>query len=577
MKRLLIIILFYSLNLKGGEKDMNDSFKKIADDYIHRTFLFFPSYATSMGNHNYDTLMEDRSESAIMKRKDELLDFKKKLEAIDEKKISEDERIDREILLDNARCELLDYSDLKIWKKNPVEYVQILGNSINYLINRMEDPIDVVLTRVSSKLVQFPNLLGGAKENLQNPPEVYTDTAIKQLAGIYELLRKTLPEFAEKSSPSVKQGLKNSIEIALNAVKDFENFLKISLLPQSKGEWRIGSETFIKKFHFQLETDKNPDELVEEAKIYLKNAREEMFKIAKGLHDKYYPQHSHNEKGDGLINIVVSEVLKKITEDHSTKDSLMDDIKKITSDIRDFIEKNNIVKLPFPPSLLIEWTPEFRRGFSVAMLDAPGPFSPDSKTFFYVQKIPDDWTEEQVDSYLREYNKYMLVMLAVHEAFPGHYVQIWYANKHPSLIRSVFGNMSFVEGYAVLSEQIMLEAGLLNHSPELKLISMKFNLRAATNAIMDWGLHSGKMSDEEAMNLMMEYGFQEEREASLKLLRAKLSYVQLSSYFYGFSEIHKIYKNYKKKMGNNFKYSAFFSKILSKSSIPVRYLQKLFD
>jgi uncharacterized protein (DUF885 family) len=225
--------------------------------------------------------------------------------------------------------------------------------------------------------------------------------------------------------------------------------------------------------------------------------------------------------------------------------------------------------------LEVDWTPEFSRGVAVAGLDSPGPLDKNLKSFYRVSPVPEDWTDEQVESYLREYNNYMLKDLCIHEAMPGHYVQGFYDNQFPSLIRTIFGNGPFIEGWAMYSERMMINAGYLDYDPRMELTQLKMYLRAAINAILDAKIHAGGMTKEEAIELMIGEGFQERSEAEGKWVRASLTSTQLSTYFVGFQEVLDLEKAYREKVEENFSQKEFNRKLLSYGSPPVRFLREI--
>jgi len=247
----------------------------------------------------------------------------------------------------------------------------------------------------------------------------------------------------------------------------------------------------------------------------------------------------------------------------------------ILDSLTQFVKDRDLVDLSGINPVKVDWEPEFSRGVAIAGLDAPGPLDKGMESYYRVSPIPEDWTQEEVESYLREYNNWMLIDLSVHEAMPGHYVQLHYANQCPSLVRAIFGSGSFLEGWAIFSEWMVVDQGFKNSNPRLKMMRLKMYLRAVTNSILDAKLHTGKMSDEEAMKLMVEGAFQEESEAKGKLIRAKLTSTQLSTYFVGFQEVFNLYQEYKKRKGKEFNLKEFNQKLLGHGSPPTKYLREI--
>ncbi|MCK4428550.1 MAG: DUF885 domain-containing protein, partial [candidate division Zixibacteria bacterium] len=315
--------------------------------------------------------------------------------------------------------------------------------------------------------------------------------------------------------------------------------------------------------------------IVRRAEQEVKRIRRRMFDIALPLHDKLFPTRKHKESGTQLENVIVKEVLDQIAKDHCKKDELLAICRQILKDLEDFVKEKDLVDLTGINPLEVEWEPEFSQGIAVAGLDAPGPLDKDQKSFYRVSPLPDDWNKEQVESYLREYNNYMLVDLSVHEAMPGHYVQLFYANQFPSLVRAIFGNGPFIEGWAMYSERMMVNAGFMDFDPRYELQLLKMYLRAVINSILDAKIHAEHLTQEEAIKLMTQGGFQERSEAEGKWVRACLTSTQLSTYFVGIQEILDLEKDYKERMGERFSQKEFNQKLLSHGSPPVRFLREI--
>ncbi|MBY0564746.1 MAG: DUF885 domain-containing protein, partial [Hyphomonadaceae bacterium] len=239
-----------------------------------------------------------------------------------------------------------------------------------------------------------------------------------------------------------------------------------------------------------------------------------------------------------------------------------------------FLNARDIITMP-PQPVRVILMPEFQRGFAVAYLDAPGPLERDLGSFYAVSPIPDDWTEEQATSFLREYNNRAILDIAVHESSPGHYVQLWHANAYPSVLRAVLSSGSFVEGWAVYAEEMMVEQGFRADDPLYRLSQLKVQLRTITNAIIDQAIHVDGMSRDEMMRLLTETAFQEEREAAGKWRRAQISFTQLSTYFVGFEEHLETRRAAQVAWGANFNLKRYHDSVLSFGSPPMRFARQL--
>jgi len=388
------------------------------------------------------------------------------------------------------------------------------------------------------------------------------------------LIKEDLAKLAD-SVPSLKNELEAEIQKVVAELESYQEFLEKDLLPRSKGNFRLGQELYREKLRYTLQSDLAPKEIVKRAEKEYTRVRDEMYQLALPIHQQVYYNHKHMEKGEALKNVVTQEVLNFIAGKHPKGEELVDVCSKILSDLEKFVKEKQIIDLSGINPLKVEWTPEFSRGVAVAGLDAPGPLDKEQRSFYRVSPITEYWTDEQTESFLREYNSYMLQDLSIHEAMPGHYVQLYYANQYPSLVRTVFGSGTFIEGWAVYAERMMIDEGYGDFDPKLKLMQLKMYLRSIINAIIDVKIHTQNMSRKEALELMIEGGFQEEAEAEGKWTRARLTSTQLTTYFVGVQEVLDFREEYKKLKGDKFNLKQFHEELLSYGSPPIKYLRQI--
>lgn len=567
-------LVFLSLS-NCARKDMEDQkFKELVDEFLEGFYQAHPVWATYIGEHKYDHLVDDYSTQAIGAEIMRLRLFAEKIKSVDTLKLNSINKVDYKILENEINDQLLRYEELRPFESSPVMYSYLIGESTNSLITREFAPLSVRLRSVLSRLMRLSNLVRQAKANLKSPPEIQTKTAIKQNRGNINLIKNDLAKLLDRL-PAMKDSLKRPMEIAIKTLEDYQEFLENDLLPRSNGDFRLGKKLFEKKLKLTLQSDLSPDEIVRRAEEELVSVRKRMFELAQPLHEKMFPGRQHKEKGKDLENLVIKEVLDEIAKDHPKKDELLAVCRQNLKELEEFVREKDLVKLTGINPLEVDWTHEFSRGVAVAGLDSPGPLDKNLRSFFRVSPIPDDWTKEQEESYLREYNNYMLKDLCIHEAMPGHYVQGYYGNQFPSLIRTIFGNGAFIEGWAVYQERMMVHAGFMNYDPRMELTQLKMYLRAVINAILDAKIHAGDMTREEAIQLMVEEGFQERSEAEGKWVRACLTSTQLSTYFVGLQEVLDLEKAYREKMGEDFSQKEFNHKLLSYGSPPVRFLKEI--
>jgi uncharacterized protein (DUF885 family) len=556
-------------------KEMEDhTFQQLVDEFLDGFYQAHPVWATYIGEHSYDHLIDEYSTQAVQAEILRLRLFAEKMKSIDTLKLNSVNKVDFKILENEINSQLLRYEELRPFERSPLLYTRLMGGSINSLITRDYAPLRDRLTAAMYRLRRLPAVVRQAKSNLGNPPEIQTRTAIRQNKGNINLIKNDLTKVLERL-PAWKDTLDHPMKIGIGALEDYQKFLEEDLLPRSTGEFRLGEKLFKKKLKLTLQSDLSPDEIVKRAEAELARVRKRMFELAAPLHEKMFPGRQLEETGKDLESVTIKEILDEIAKDHPKKDELLAVCRGNLKELEEFVRQKDLIDLTGINPLEVDWTPEFSRGVAAAGLDSPGPLDKDQKSFFRVSPIPDDWTEEQEESYLREYNNYMLKDLSIHEAMPGHYVQLFYANQFPSMVRAIFGNGVFIEGWAVYTERMMVHAGYMDYDPRMELTQLKMYVRAVINAILDARIHAGDMTEEEAIRLMVEEGFQERSEAEGKWIRACLTSTQLSTYFVGYQEVSDLEKAYRQKMGEGFSQKEFHHKLLSYGSPPVRFLREI--
>ena len=579
MKRVMLILglcCLVSLPFFNCErKEMEDhTFQQLVNEFLDGFYQVHPVWATYIGDHRYDHLIDDYSTEAVQDEILRLRLFAEKMKSIDTLKLNSTNKVDFKILENEIDYQLLRYEELRPFENSPLLYTRLMGSSINSLITRDYAPLRDRLTAAMYRLRRLPAVVRQAKANLKNPSEIQTRTAMRQNKGNINLIKNDLARVLERL-PAWKDTLDHPMKIGIGTLEDYQTFLEEDLLPRSTGEFRLGEELFAKKLRLTLHSDLASDEIVRRAEAELARVRKRMFELAQPLHEKMFPGRQLEEAGKELESLVIKEVLGEIAKDHPRKDELLAVCRGDLKELEEFVREKDLIDLTGINPLEVNWTPEFSRGVAVAGLDSPGPLDKDQQSFYRVSPVPDDWTEAQEESYLREYNNYMLKDLSIHEAMPGHYVQLFYANRFPSMIRAIFGSGTFIEGWAVYTERMMVHAGYMDYDPRMELTQLKMYVRAVINAILDAKIHAGEMTKEEAIKMMVEEGFQERSEAEGKWIRACLTSTQLSTYFVGYQEVSDLEKAYREKMGENFSLKEFHHKLLSYGSPPVRFLREI--
>lgn len=544
----------------------DDAFIEIADRYMDLLLKEDPVSATLLGFHAYDNQLTDVSEASLMKSAETAKSYIKELNSLDESGLSDVNRIDRLILLNYLKSSVFSIEELKEWQWNPISYN--VGNAIYPLIARDFAPLDERLTALQGRLKAIPAYLEQAKANLKNPPRVHTETAMIQNSGNIGMLEGEVRRLAGEV-PRLAESLNGDIDAAVVALTAYGAWLEEELLPASNGDFRLGKDLYSKKLAFTLDSDFTKEQILESAQKDLKATQAALYETASRLHQELFGSAAPADQKEAI-----RKVLDKLAEEHPTNDTIVPFAEKRTKEITDFVREKDIITVPDEPVKLIVM-PEFQRGVAVAYCDSPGPFEKGGETFYAISPTPEDWSDERRESFFREYNNYMLDNLTIHEAMPGHYLQLAHSNKFeaPTKIRAVFGSGVFIEGWATYAEQVMVEVGFGGDG--VKMQQLKMRLRLLINAIIDQKIHTEGMTEDEAMAMMMEEGFQEEGEAAGKWRRACLTSTQLSTYYVGNMEINRIRDRYRAAHGDDADMKIMHDAMLSFGSPAPRYVIQL--
>ena len=572
MKTVLATACALSLSmLNAATAAQDDEFQKIAHDYIEQYLRANPEDATELGDHRFDGQLTDYSSEARAKDLATQKEFRDKLNSIDGSHLTGANNIDFRILKENIDYKIFQDEELKEPEWNPLVYMQSLANSLYLLVARDFAPAEKRIPNLRQRMEAIPRVIAQAKANLRHPPRVHTETAIEQTQGAISLVREGLAPLLDQS-PRMKKDLTPLQEKTAAAMEDYKKWLQSDLLPRSDGDFRLGALKYRKKLRFALASDLPMEEIMKRAKADLEQTQTTIYETALPLYRKYFPNADDKTLADK--HKVTAAVLGKLAEHHSDDATVVDYARKIVTEATDFVKQHDLVAVPNVPLDVIAM-PEFKRGVAIAYCDAPGPLDKTGRTFFAVAPTPKDWSKERTESFFREYNNYMIRDLTVHEAMPGHFLQLARANEFhaPTFVRAIFQSGTFVEGWAVYCEQVMAEQGY--GGPEVKMQQLKMRLRAICNAVLDQSIHAGNMNQKEAMDLMMKEGYQQEGEAVAKWKRARLTSAQLSTYFVGVTEHLDLRGRAKAKAGASFDQKKYNDQVISYGSPPVKYVREL--
>jgi uncharacterized protein (DUF885 family) len=572
MKIIIAAASVLSLSLiNASATPQDDAFQKIAHDYIEQYLRTNPEDATELGDHRFDGQLTNYSTEAQAKELATQKEFREKLSAINGSQLTGANNIDFRILKENIDYQIFRAEELKEPEWNPLVYMQSLANSLYLLVARDFASPEQRIPNLRQRMEGIPRVIAQAKANLQHPPRVYTETAVEQIQGTINLVREELAPLLDRV-PQMKKELAPLQEKTAAALEDYKKWLQNDLLPRSDGNFRLGAQKFRRKLRFALASDLSMEEIMKRAQAGLKQTQTAIYETALPLYKKYFPNTDSATLSDK--HKVTAAVLDKLAEQHPDDATVVGYAKEVVSEATNFVRSHNLVTIPDTPLDVIAM-PEFKRGVAIAYCDSPGPLDKSGKTFFAVAPTPKDWSKERKESFFREYNNYEIRDLTVHEAMPGHYLQLAHANEFraPTLVRAIFRSGTFIEGWAVYCEQMMAEQGY--GGPEVKMQQLKMRLRAIANAILDQSIHAGNMTEKEAMDLMMKETFQQEGEAVAKWKRARLTSAQLSTYFVGATEHLDLRAAEQKKLGKDFDLRKYNDQVISYGSPPVKYVREL--
>lgn len=566
---LLVCVVFMQPAMATNFSREDRQFEELANKYIAELMERSPEWATALGEHKFDGRLDDYSAAAVKKDRELAENYLKQLNKIQADKLSKVNNVDYRIMRHNLEYTLFRIDVLKEHEWNPMSYN--VGGAINSLISRDFGPLKERLENAKKRLLGIPAVVNAAKANLQNPPKVYTETAIAQNKGTINLINGDLQMFIDQAG--MQEEMAPAQKIAIAALEDFGKWMEKDLLPRSNADFRLGDDKFRKKLKFALQSDLSKEQILEYGMRDLKATQEKMFEVAWRLYKKMHPDIDYTlvrMDPRAVAKIVLGELAEKRPNNETIVAQANEDLKETT----EFVKKKNLVTVPTEPVKVIEM-PEFARGTAVAYFDSAGPFEKKNETFFTISPTPKDWSDARKESFYKEYNDYMLKNLTVHEAMPGHYLQIMHSNKFkaPTMIRSLFRSGTFTEGWAVYAEQVMAENGY--GGDEVQMQQLKMKLRVIINAIIDQKIHTDGMTEREAIDFMMNEGFQEEGEAAGKWRRAQLSSTQLSTYYVGSVEVNEIRKAYEAKHKGKIDVLKMHDEMLSFGSPAPKYVKEM--
>jgi uncharacterized protein (DUF885 family) len=578
MKNLFPIIFLFFIcscgNIPSDPQFVPDElFDQYKTTFVEELWQMYPDWSTYEGYGKYDSILRIPNEENRQKEISFIENHLSKLSEFDLSALSPVNRTDYELIKNQLEKSLWQINVFKSYEWNPANY-NVAGGFAMVLGNKNLS-LDEKIERISKRLSFVPAYYQAAQSNIKQPTLEHTDLAIQQVKGAAGYLNSSVRDSAKTAlNENDFKTFEESLNAAVNATEAYVDYLKIEIKPNIEKDgarnFRIGKELFEQKFAFDIQSRFTAEEIFNKATERKAELHEKMYELAKELYPKYFPGKKAPE--DRLA--LTKSVIEKISMNHVHRDSFIPSIEKQIPELEQFIKDKNLIYLDPSKPLVVRKTPDYMDGVAGASISAPGPYDKEGDTFYNVTPLT-GYSDQEAESYLREYNHYVLQILNIHEAIPGHYMQLVYSNQSPSIIKSILGNGSMVEGWAVYTERMMLEEGYGNNEPEMWLMYYKWHLRVVCNTILDYSVHVLNFNEQQGLDLLMKEAFQESAEAKGKWKRATLSQVQLCSYFTGYTEIYALREEIKQKEGTAFNLKAFHEKFLSFGSAPVKFIREL--
>jgi uncharacterized protein (DUF885 family) len=540
------------------------AFPALTESYFRARYAFSPSEAVAQGFHEYDARLEDRSSATIRARIDTLTAQRARLAAVPVSQLSVDDSVDAAFLASQIDAELLDLDTIRWWEKNPTDYVAIAGGGVDVLMKRNFAPASERLRSVTARLRGVPALVAAMRENVKTPPKEFTDIAIRVARGSVGFFRDDVARWAKEAAGSDTAALRQFTAVndsATAALAAAATWLSHELKPKSTGRYAIGRENFAAMLRTNEMVDIPLDTLLRIGEANLAKDRAAFLATARRIDPKKSP----------------AEVMHSLENDHPGADSLLAAARSTIEGARQFLIDRKIVTVPSEVRPRIEETPPYARAGSFASMDTPGAFETRAtEAFYYVTPPEKDWDARHVEEHLRLYNKPVMDIITVHEAFPGHYLQFLYARQFPTKVRKLLYVSSNAEGWAHYSEQMMVEEGFGGGDPKVRLAQLSEALLRDCRFITGIRIHTqpGWTVDRAARELFVDQCFQQPANGYEEARRGAYNPTYLY-YTLGKLIIYKLRDDYKAAKGDGYTLQGFHDAFVKQGSLPLPIIRRL--
>jgi uncharacterized protein (DUF885 family) len=548
-----------SMSVATPPSPAQSAFDKLVDDYFDFYFQFHPTAGTQAGLHQYDEKLEDFSRSAVDAEIAGAIKFQKLFNSIAGGELSQESAGDLEILTASIQGRLQELQTIQMWRKDPSVYIDDPSSAIFLLMSRKFAPAADRLRSVISLERGIPRVMEEARQNVSNPPRVYTEVALQQMPDTIAFFQHDVPEaFREVQDPKLLAEFKASNAAAITALSKYQDFMRKDLLPASHGDFRLGSENFHKKLLYDEMVDIPIDRLLEVGFADLRRNQQQFKEVAAQIDPHRSP----------------TDVLEDLRKDHPPADQLLQTFRNTLGGLREFIEQQKIITIPSTVPPIVEETPPFARALTTASMDTPGAYETKAKEAMFNVTLPEaDWKPEKVEQWMQGFNRGTIVSTAIHEVYPGHYTQFLWVQAAPSKTRKLLYNNSNAEGWAHYTEQMMLDEGYGNHDPKLRLGQLLDALLRNARFIVGIEMHTGKMTLEQGREFFVKEGFQVAPVAEVEAKRATSDPTYLY-YNLGKLQILKLREDYRKLKGDKFNLQEFHDRFMRQGSVPMKIIRK---
>ena len=538
----------------------DDAFNKLADRFFDEVlFKYDPAQATAVGFHQYDTNLPSMTAAEIESQAAALHKFEQEVATFGAAGLSALAAADRDLLLAQIRGQLLTLEVVRPWEKNPDVYSSGVSSAIFLIMSRSFAPPAERLKAVIAREKLVPLLFQSARENLKNPPRVYTEVAAEQMPGIVSFFQKDVPAaFKDVQDPALMEEFAKANQGVIDALKSYEAWMKNDLLARSNGEFRIGAETYRKKLLYDEMVEIPLDRLLEIGWKNLRRNQAEFKRVAAQV-DKAR---------------TAAQILNAALLDHPAGGKLLQSFRDVLSGLREFVETQKIVTIPSKVPPIVQETPPFMRALTTASMDTPGAFERVAKEAFFNVTLPEaTWEAKQTEEYLQGFNRGTIISTAVHEVYPGHYTQFLWIAQAPSKVRKILGCGSNAEGWAHYTEQMMLDEGYGKGDLKLRLGQLQDALLRNARFIAGIQMHTGRMTVAEAVEFFVKEGYQVRPVAEKEAKRGASDPTYLV-YTLGKLEILKLRDDYKRMKGAQYTLQGFHDAFLQQGYPPVKIVRK---